>query len=458
MRIISPIDGSLVAEREPATDTQIHAALERALTAQRIWRTVSIAERARYCRLAIATLAAQAQEIAPEITLLMGRPVRETPQEINEAEVCAEYMIDIAERYLEDLITQPKTGFRRYMRREPLGIVLCVAPWNHPYLAAANAIIPALMAGNCVILKHSIQTLLCAERFSHIFFEAGLPDGVFQHLHVNDADTLRLISDHRISHVSFMGSSAKGVAIERAAAGTFKKLTLELGGNNPAYVFSDASLRICATGIANGALFNCGQSNRAINRIYAHEDIYDEILDALVAEVKRYKLANPMDPSTTLGPMANQQKAMEAKTQLDAAIAQGATPCIEHTHYSDASLGPAYLPPQVLTNVDHSMALMTSETLGPIMGVMKVKDDAEAIHYMNDSLYGLRASLWTQDAARARAIGEQLQTGAVLMNQSTQIDPTLAWGGVKQSGCGSLLSELAYTQLTQAKSYYLRMA
>ncbi|AZZ90194.1 aldehyde dehydrogenase family protein [Hahella sp. KA22] len=458
MRIISPIDGTLVAEREPATAPQIHAALERALTAQKIWRTVSIAERARYCRLAIAALAAQTREIAPEITLLMGRPVRETPREIKEAEVCAEYMIDIAERYLEDIITQPKTGFRRYIRREPLGVVLCVAPWSHPYLAAANAIIPALMAGNCVILKHSIQTLLCAERFSHIFFEAGLPDSVFQHLHVNDADTLRLISDQRISHVSFMGSSAKGVAIERAAAGTLKKLTLELGGSNPAYVFSDASLRMSASGIAKGALFNCGQSNRAIKRIYAHEDIYEDFLDALVAQAKCYKLANPMDPSTTLGPMVSPQKAMAVKTRLDAAIAQGATPCIEHAHYSNASLGPAYLPPQVLTNVDHSMALMTSETFGPVMGVMKVKDDAEAVHYMNDSLYGLRASLWTQDIARAQAIGEQLQTGAVLMNQSTHIDPALAWGGVKQSGCGSLLSELAYTQLTQAKSYYLRIA
>ncbi|WLQ12495.1 aldehyde dehydrogenase family protein [Hahella aquimaris] len=458
MRIISPIDGSLVAEREPATDFQIHAALERALTAQRIWRTVSITERARYCRLAIAALATQTREIAPEITLLMGRPVRETPQEIKETEVCAEHMIDIAERYLEDIITQPKTGIRRFMRREPLGIALCIAPWSHPYLTAASAIIPALMAGNCVILKHSMQTLLCAERFSHIFFEAGLPDGVFQHLHVNDADTLRLISDQRIGHVSFTGPSAKGVAIERAAAGTFRRLTLDLGGNNPAYVFSDAPLHSSAASIAQGALFNCGQSNRAIERVYVHEDIYDDFLDALVADVKHYKLANPMEPSTTLGPMVSPQQAMAVKTQLNAAIAQGATPCIEQAHCSDSCLGPAYLPPQVLTNVDHSMALMTSETFGPIIGVMKVKDDAEAIHYMNDSLYGLRASLWTQDAARAQAIGERLQTGAVLMNQSTHIDPTLAWGGVKQSGCGAQLSELAYAQLTQAKTYYLRIA
>ncbi|ABC27627.1 NAD-dependent aldehyde dehydrogenase [Hahella chejuensis KCTC 2396] len=458
MRIISPIDGSLVAEREPATDTQINTALERALTAQRIWRTVSITERARYCRLAVATLAAQTREIAPEITLLIGRPVRETPQEIKDTETCVEYMIDIAERYLEDIITQPKTGFRRYMRREPLGVALCIAPWSHPYLAAASAIIPALMAGNCVILKHSTQTLLCAERFSHIFFEAGLPDGVFQHLHVKDADMLRLISDHRVRHVSFTGSSATGVAIERAAAGTFKKLTLELGGNNPAYVFPDAPLHMSAAGIAKGALLNCGQSNHAIERIYAHEDIYEDFLDALVAEVKHYKLANPMQPTTTLGPMVSAQKAMAVRTQLDAAIAQGATPCIESAHFSDSCLGSTYLAPQILTNVDHSMTLMASETFGPVMGVMKVKDDAEAVHFMNDSLYGLRASLWAQDIARAQAIGEQLQTGAVLMNPGIHIDPALAWGGVKQSGCGSLLSELAYTQLTQAKSYYLRMA
>ena len=353
-----------------------------------------------------------------------------------------------------------KSGFTRYIRKESLGVVLTLAPWNYPYLTAVNSIIPALMAGNTVILKHSAQTLLCAERFYQAFEEAGLPPGVFQYLHLDHDMTLDLVRQNAVAYVSFTGSVSGGKAIENAAAGLFKSVALELGGKDPAYVMPDADVNYSAENLLDGAFFNSGQSCCGIERIYVHEDVYDVFIKTFIKLANQYQLANPMDKETTLGPMVNSKAADFVREQIKQAVSLGAKACIDEKDFPASKRNTPYLAPQVLINVDHAMSVMQDESFGPVVAIMKVCSDRQAIELMNDSAYGLTASIWTgtDDKAvdKAMQLGDQLETGTVFMNRCDYLDPALAWGGVKDSGRGCSLSKLSYQQLTRAKSFHLK--
>lgn len=458
LSIISPIDGSVVAERMQASGAEIDAALAAATAAQPQWAALPVAERAQFCRRAIDAMLEQGAVIAEEITRQMGRPLQHAPGELRGLEERARYMIDAAAGELADIILPQKDGFTRYIRREPLGVALVIAPWNYPYLTAVNAIIPALMAGNSVLLKHSHQTLLCAERFQEAFAAAGLPGGVFQYLHLNHADTARLIQHPGIGFVSFTGSVSGGADVEQAAAGLFKSVALELGGKDPAYVRPDADLNYAVEQLVDGAFFNSGQSCCGIERIYVHDSLYKEFVEAYVALTKQYRLGNPLDPQTTLGPMVNARAATHVRVQIEKAIDMGATACIGTELFPANAPGTPYLAPQVLINVDHGMEVMTEESFGPVVGIMPVCDDAQAVELMNDSKYGLTASIWTRDERQAAALGARLKTGTVYMNRCDYLDPALAWVGVKQSGRGCALSKLGYQQVTRPKSFHLKTA
>ena len=415
-----------------------------------------VAERARLCSAAVDAMLAMRAEIAPELSWQMGRPIKYAGGELGGFEERARYMIGIAEEALSPLVPAAKDGFKRYVRRDPAGIVLTVAPWNYPYLTAVNSVIPALMAGNAVIFKSAAQTILVGDRFQTAMDKAGLPKGLFRTLTLSHDDTTKLIASGKIDQVCFTGSVAAGRAVEQAAAGTFTGIGLELGGKDPAYVRADVDLAHAIENIVDGAYFNSGQCCCGIERVYVHEDVYDKFVDGFTSLTKQYVLGDPLDEKTTLGPMAQKRLAATVREHIAQATSKGAKALIDPKAFPKDAKDSAYLAPQVLVNVDHSMKVMMEETFGPVAGIMKVKNDDEAIRLMNDSPYGLTASLWTRDRDAAETIGMQIETGTVFMNRCDYLDPGLAWTGVKDTGRGATLSKLGYEALTRPKSFHLR--
>ncbi|WP_439886314.1 aldehyde dehydrogenase family protein [Pseudomonas sp. MBLB4123] len=456
LQCISPVDDSLYVERELATAAQIEAALAKAEQAQRAWKTTPLSERVAIGRKAIAAFAAKEEQLAEELCWMMGRPIRYCAGEVRGFVERASHMADIAESALADIRLPDKPGFTRFIRREPLGVALIIAPWNYPYLTAVNAVMPALLAGNAVLLKHSAQTPLCAERMVEAFVEAGLPDGVFQYLHLSHADTERLIQAPAVQYVAFTGSVPGGAMVERAAAGRFIGTGLELGGKDPAYVRADADLAHAVETAIDGAFFNSGQSCCGIERIYVHESLFEAFVEQAVALVKRYKLGRPDDPATTLGPLVRAEAADFVRRQINEALAQGATAHIDPADFALDRPGSAYLAPQVLTDVYHGMRVMTEESFGPVVGIQKVKDDEEALALMNDSEFGLTAAIFSRDAEAALALAERVEAGTVFLNRCDYLDPALAWTGVKHSGRGCTLSSIGYEQLTRPKSFHFK--
>ncbi|MWV16350.1 aldehyde dehydrogenase family protein [Pseudomonas sp. L-22-4S-12] len=456
IRLISPVDGSLYAERPHASSSQLEQALAEARQAQRAWRELSIEQRAGYCLKAVDAMLAMSDEIVPELAWQMGRPVRYGAGELRGFEERARYMVGIAARALADVVPPPKEGFRRYVRREPLGTVLVIAPWNYPYLTAVNAIIPALMAGNAVLLKHASQTLLVGERFALAFERAGLPHGLFRNLVLDHGQTATLIASGHVQQVNFTGSVEGGRLMESAAAGHFIGVGLELGGKDPAYVRGDANLAHAVENLVDGSFFNSGQSCCGIERIYVDQALYPAFVEGFVELTKQYVLGNPLQEATTLGPLVRSEAAEFVRGQIAEARAKGAKALIEAKSFAADAPGSAYLAPQVLVQVNHDMAVMRQESFGPVVGIMPVAGDAEAIALMNDSPYGLSAAIWSSDLEAAERIGQQLDTGTVFMNRCDYLDPALAWTGVKHSGRGATLSSLGYEHLTRPKSFHLR--
>jgi acyl-CoA reductase-like NAD-dependent aldehyde dehydrogenase len=343
------------------------------------------------------------------------------------------------------------------VKRVPAGIVLVIAPWNYPYLTAVNAVVPALLSGNAVVLKHAAQTLLVGERFQSAMDQAGLPKNLFTTLNLDHGAAERLIASRSIDHVNFTGSVAGGRAIERAAAGTFTTLGLEPGGKDPAYVRPDADFDFAVEQLVDGAFYNSGQCCCGIERIYVHERIYDRFVDAFADLTSRYELGSPLVPQTTLGPMAAVRFADAVRVQTRQALVKGAHPLMDAKRFSADCAGTAYLMPQVLVDVDHSMRVMMEESFGPVVGIMKVSSDEAAVELMNDSSYGLTASVWTADADAAERIGDSIATGTVFMNRCDDVDPSLAWTGVKDTGRGASMSRLGFEALTRPKSFHLRI-
>ena len=458
LQCISPVDGSIYVERELADPDSITQSIELSRSAQKQWQQTSIDERARICEAAVQYFEEKQTQIAEEIAWQMGRPIAFAGGEVNGLAERARHMIASAEKSLSDIVPAKQEGFNRFIRRQPLGTVFTIAPWNYPLLTAVNSIVPALMAGNSVILKPSAQVPLCGEHFTQAFEATGIPEGVIQNLFLSHADTEKIIGSREMDFVCFTGSISAGQRIEQAAAGTFIGVSLELGGKDPAYVREDADFDSSVENLVDGAFFNSGQSCCGIERIYVHESLFDKFVEAYVEQVKQYVLANPLEKQTTLGPVVKNSAADWVRKQVAAAIGAGATPCIDPLHFPNATDDTPYLAPQVLIDVNHKMSVMSEESFGPVVGIMPVSNDEEAIGLMNDSDLGLTASLWTQNESLAEKLGERLQCGTVFMNRCDYIDPALVWTGVKNTGRGAALSELGYHQLTQAKSFHLKNA
>ena len=452
IKCISPIDGSVYAERAVLSAEEARDVVEQAKDAQKAWAALPLAERIDAVNKAVAYIGKTSDRMVSIIANQMGRPVR-YGGEFGGFEERASYMASIAEEALAPIELEQSDSFIRKIEREPHGVVLVVAPWNYPYMTAINTVAPALIAGNAVVLKHASQTLLVGEHLADAFEAAGVPKGVFTNVILDHDTTSKLISERSFRFVNFTGSVGGGQAMERAAAGTFTAVSTELGGKDPGYVRADADLDAAVDTLIDGAMFNSGQCCCGIERIYVHESLFDAFVEKAVALVKTYKLGNPLNEDTTIGPMANVRFAKEVRAQIDEAVGQGATAHIPTFAEDD---GGAYVTPQILTNVTHDMRIMRDETFGPAVGIMSVKDDEEAIALMNDSEFGLTCSLWTDDADKALEIGRQLETGTVFMNRCDYLDPALCWTGCKNTGRGGGLSVIGYHNLTRPKSYHMK--
>jgi acyl-CoA reductase-like NAD-dependent aldehyde dehydrogenase len=457
LKTISPVDGRIYVERPLETAAGIDRALSSAGRAQRAWAALPLAARCEILGRAVDAFVAKAGDIAVEISWQMGRPIRHSPGEIRGFEERARYMLARAPQALAAILPGEKDGFKRQIKRVPLGIVAVVAPWNYPYLTAVNAVLPALIAGNAVVLKHSHQTPLCAERFLEAFALAGVASGVFQYLHLSHADTARLMGDARVASVCFTGSVAGGRAVVAATAAGFATSGLELGGKDPAYVRADANLAHAVETLTDGAFFNAGQSCCGIKRIYVAAPCYEEFVAGVVDLTKKYRLGSPLDPQTSLGPVVRTSAADAVRAQVREAVGRGARQLIDEATFPASAPGTPYLAPQVLVGVDHSMAIMREETFGPAVGIMKVATDEEAVRLMNDSAFGLTAAIFSADPVRAEALGDSLETGTVFLNRCDYLDPALAWTGVKNSGRGCTLSSIGFEQLTRPKSYHFKV-
>ncbi len=453
LECISPVDGQVYATRPTLSPEEASAVAARLREAQPSWAARTIDERAALVRKGVARLGEMNDEVITELAWMMGRPVR-YGGEFGGVKERADYMAEIAAEALAPLVVEDSDAFERRILREPLGVVFVISPWNYPYLTAINTVAPALIAGNTVMIKGSTQTLLATERLARAFHEAGVPEEVFQNVFLDHETTEDLIGRGAFNYVNFTGSVSGGRTIERAAAGTFTGLGLELGGKDPGYVMADADPEAAAEMLIDAAMFNSGQCCCGIERIYVHQSLWQPFLDKASSIVEGYVLGNPLDPETTLGPMASRRFADLVRRQTEAAISDGARPLIDTSSFRDD--GGTYLAPQILVDVTHDMEVMREESFGPVVGIMPVSSDDEAVALMNDSQFGLTASLMTRDSARAADVAARLATGTVFMNRADYLDPALCWTGCKSTGRGGALSVIGYHNLTRPKSLHFR--
>ena len=455
IHLISPVEGTIYIGRDTLSLAEAEASAGRAKAAQRQWAARPLDERIALVKAGVAKLSEMKDVLVEELAHQMGRPVR-YGGEFGGVNDRTTYMAGIAAETLAPQVVEDSAKFTRYLAREPVGVVFVIAPWNYPYLTAINTIVPALIAGNAVMLKHASQTLKVGERLAEAFHAGGIPEDVFQNVVLDHTTTEHLIGARSFGFINFTGSVGGGAAIEKAAAGTFTGLGLELGGKDPGYVRADADLDAAVDSLMDGAMYNAGQCCCGIERIYVHESLYDAFVEKAVAWVSALKLGNPFDPDTTMGPMAHKRFADVVRGQIAEAVAEGAVALIDPALFPADVGDTAYLAPQILVNVNHEMRVMREESFGPVVGIMPVSGDNEAIAVMNDSPYGLTASIWTQDIDHATKIGDRIETGTVFMNRCDYLDPALVWTGVKETGKGASLSVFGIQSLTRPKSYHFK--
>ena len=454
IQTITPIDNTIYVEREYNSKI-IEETISNSLTAQKEWASLKVEERVELLKKFVTDFLSKEKQIIEEITRQMGRPISQASSELKGFKERADYMLLIAENKLKNIYLPEKDNFKNYIKRMPMGVSFIIAPWNYPYLTSVNSIIPSLAAGNSVILKHSAQTPLCAEQL-YESAKKTLPKNIFNYLHLNHNDSLKIVSDKRIGFVSFTGSVKAGYEVQKATINKFISVALELGGKDPAYVRHDADLKNTVENLVDGSFFNSGQSCCGIERIYVDKKIYNDFLDLFVEKTYDYKLGNPLKEDTNLGPVVKLSSADFIKNHINLAVKQGAKIMIDASKFDFPKEHKNYMIPQVLTNVNHEMKFMMEETFGPCVGIMPVTNDKEGVDLMNDSPYGLTASIWTKDIGVVEKLGDQVNTGTLFMNRCDYLDPGLSWTGVKETGKGCSLSQIAYEHLTKPKSFHLR--
>ncbi len=453
MNLVNPATEETFRTLEMTSEAELGAILERMRAAQKKWREVSVNERVEICRGFVDAFRSMRETVALDITRQMGKPLVQARREVDTMLDRADTMLRLAPAGLEDETLEPKPGLRRFIRHEPLGIVLDIPAWNYPLLIAVNVVIPALLAGNAVLIKHARLTPLCGDAFIDAFRQTSLPADLVASVRVDHDTITRLIARRAVDFISFTGSVEGGREVYRHASAQLLDMGLELGGKDPALVCEDANFDFAVANLVDGAFYNAGQSCCAVERIYVARPLFQTFVDAFVAEVRNYTVGDPENPATGIGPLA-QLKALDVlKHQVDQAVQRGAKLL---TGGRRAPGRGYFFEPAVLVNVDHGMDLMTEESFGPVIGIMAIDSEDEAIRLMNDSPFGLTASIWTEDAERGEALAARTAAGTVYVNRCDYLDPELAWVGIKDSGHGCTLSRLGFHYLTRPKSFYVR--
>jgi acyl-CoA reductase-like NAD-dependent aldehyde dehydrogenase len=456
LTVDDPFTGDVACSVPLADDARVGAALDRAHAAARAWRSSQIGDRIALCERVVAAFEARADSIAADITRMMGKPLSQSKGEVGGMAARARYMMSIAEASLADIVLPAKEGFERRIAKDPLGVVVDLPAWNYPLLTAVNSVIPAVLAGNAVVVKHSPRTPLCGEHFERAFADAHAPAGLVQALHCDHPTSERMVGDARVDHVVFTGSVLGGHRIQEAAAKRFTGVDLELGGNDPAYVAADADLDKTAENIVDGAIYNAGQSCCAVERVYVHRAVYADVVGRCEALVRAYVLGDPNDAATTLGPIAQPSHVAELEAFVADATSHGARLVAGGKRASVGGKG-RFFEATLLVDCAQSMALFQRESFGPILPLSPVDSDEEALAKMNDSRLGLTASVWTRDRDRAARLASALECGTVYMNRCDALDPALPWVGVKDSGRGVSLSALGFDHLTRPKAIHFRL-
>ncbi|MDX9972909.1 MAG: aldehyde dehydrogenase family protein [FCB group bacterium] len=455
IKVINPYTEE-VAFTVPTLDAgEVDALVGRARKAYLRWRNTSVAERVALCKRFVAAFEGMRDRVAEQITQQMGKPLQQAKNEVGGLIDRSNHMISIAEEALADEWLPEKEGFQRYIRHEPLGVVFDIAAWNYPLLIAVNVVVPGVLAGNSIIIKHSSKTPLCAQAFVEAFQKAGAPDGLVQAVVANHAVTEMIIQHPDVDHVAFTGSVRGGQEVTHSAAGRFIEVGLELGGKDPAYVCADADFNWAVDNCVDGAFYNAGQSCCAVERVYVEQSIYDKFVEAYAAKTREYRLGNPLDAGTSIGPLASKGAPAFLAEQVAAAVKAGGRLVVDPKEFETPGTG-WFHAPAVVADAPQVSSLMQEESFGPVIGITPVSGDEEAIQMMNDSPYGLTASIWTSDVKRAIRIGEQIETGTFFMNRCDYLDPALPWCGVKDTGRGATLSKYGLLGLTRLKSMHLR--
>ncbi|KAI2619179.1 aldehyde dehydrogenase [Hypoxylon sp. NC1633] len=455
---ISPTTNEPILTRNGVTTEELEEIPNIAAEKFQSWRQTSLTDRQIIVKKALKLLEKKKDELAEELTVQMGRPIAYTGAEITTAIKRADYLVKVSDDTLKDTQGEQEKGFKRFIRKVPVGPVLVIFAWNYPYLILVNSLIPALLAGNTVILKPSPQTPTIVEQVAKVFAEAGLPAGVLQFFHCGSPLMIEsMVRNPKVSLICFTGSVAGGLAVQKAASDRIVNVGLELGGKDPAYVRGDVDLDWAAAEIVDGSIFNSGQSCCAIERVYVDEKVHDPFIEAVQKVLKDYKVGDPLAKETQIGPVISTRSKETIESHIQDALSKGAkdlTP--ENETFSNLPTKGNFVKPTLLVNVNHDMTVMTEETFGPVIAIMKVKSDEEAVTLMNESEFGLSASIWTKDVEKGYELAEQVEAGTVFVNRADYPSPDLAWTGWKNSGKGVTLSRYGFDQFVKLKSYHLK--
>lgn len=455
LAVVSPYDQSVVCELAWDDDRAVERKIAGAARAAERWRRVPIAERRAQVALGLERFEAAGEEIARDVSRQMGKPIVEARREVATFLDRARWALDAAEAALAPEVLPERAGFLRRIERAPLGVVLDIAAWNYPLLVPVNVVVPALLAGNTVLLKHSERTPRSGAAIARAFADLAVAD-LLTDVVVPPPDTARLIRDPRVAHVAFTGSVATGRRVVAEAAQRLIDVGLELGGKDAAYVGADADIAFAAENVVDGACYNAGQSCCAVERVYVHASLHDDFLARARSVLEAYRLGDPQDESTTLGPLAMRSSLDFLERQVDEAVRRGATLLLGGKRVAGTSGN--FFPPTLLAGVPNDCSLMQDESFAPIVAVAAVRDDDDALARMNDSRFGLTASVWTRDRERAERFAKELQVGTVFQNRCDFIDPALPWSGWRDSGKGSTVSSEGFRHLTRPKAIHFRVA
>jgi acyl-CoA reductase-like NAD-dependent aldehyde dehydrogenase len=454
LRVLNPADGRLVAELAEDSPQAIAAKHARARAAQPAWAARPIEERLEAIRRLRDLVKARTPELAPTLTREMGKPITQSRAELRALDERLGFFLEHAAQALAPEDVLDREGLRERITHEPLGVVANISAWNYPYFVGANVFVPALLAGNAVLYKPSEFAAQTGLAIGELMRDSGVPADVFSVVTGAGAAGSALVAQP-VDGVFFTGSYATGARIAAACAARMVKLQLELGGKDPAYVCEDADARRAAESLADGAMYNAGQSCCAVERIYVHASLHDRFVEEFVRAVRGYRIGDPMDEATYLGPLARAAQLDVLERQVAEAVAKGAKLLTGGKRISRPG---NWFEPTVLAKADHSMALMREESFGPLIGIQKVAGDEEAVALMNDTEYGLTAGVYTPDERRARAILARVRSGSAYWNCCDRVSPRLPWSGVGHSGVGLTLSTYGIQAFARPRAWHLRSA